>query len=118
MTEPLIPPSPEFNRLVRLFKTINEVSGVIQKDISLALLRDPAMQKKLSEQMKMSESDIETQVDKTVTDFIKQMLIATMNGYNLFGRVFAMHSNITGDPLMHDVFDEVNRQVFEEMNDR
>jgi hypothetical protein len=117
MTEPLIPPERDLSGLVKFFKTANEVTGTIQKDISIALLKDPAMQKKLSKQLKMSENDAQLETDKVVRAFIDEMPKATMNGYNLFGKVFAMHANITGDPTMHDVFDEVNRQVFEEMED-
>jgi hypothetical protein len=117
MIEPLIPPERDLSGLVKFFKTANEVTGTIQKDISIALLKDPAMQKKLSKQLKMSENDAQLETDKVVRAFIDEMPKATMNGYNLVGKVFAMHANITGDPTMHDVFDEVNRQVFEEMED-
>lgn len=115
MTEPLIPPERDISKLVKFFKTTNEVTGTIQKDISIALLRDPAVQKKLTAQLKMPENDAQLETDKVVKAFIDEMPKATMNGYNLFGKVFAMHSNITGDPTLHDVFDEVNRQVFDEM---
>jgi hypothetical protein len=117
MIEPLIPPERDLSGLVKFFKAVNEVTGTIQKDISIALLKDPAMQKKVSNQLKMSENDAQLETDKVVKAFIDEMPKATMNGYNLFGKVFAMHANITGDPTMHDVFDEVNRQVFEEMED-
>ena len=115
MIEPLIPPERDLSGLVKFFKTANEVTGNIQKEISIALLKDPAMQKKLAKQLKMSENDAEIETNKVVRAFIDEMPKATMNGYNLVGKVFAMHANITGDPTMHDVFDEVNRQVFDEM---
>ena len=115
MIEPLIPPERNITELVKYFKKTNEVTGAIQKDISIALLRDPAMQKKVSDQLKMSENDAQLETDKVVKAFIDEMPKATMNGYNLFGKVFAMHSNITGDPTMHEVFDEVNRQVFDDI---
>jgi hypothetical protein len=117
MIEPLIPPEKDIEALVKYFKKTNEVTGAIQKDISIALLRDPAMQKKVSDQLKMSENDAQLETDKVVKAFINEMPKATLNGYNLFSKVFAMHANITGDPTMHDVFDEVNRQVFDEMKD-
>ena len=45
MIEPLIPPERDLSGLVKFFKTANEVTGNIQKDISISLLKDPAMQK-------------------------------------------------------------------------
>jgi hypothetical protein len=43
-------------------------------------------------------------------------MLSTMNHSNMFGKLLALHSNLTGDPLMHDIFDEVNRLTIEEMD--
>lgn len=108
-------PNFKFDQLVQLFQTINEITGDIQKDICLSLLQDPSNREKLTQQLKRSESEMETEVDKAVGHFLSVMPIATMNKYNLFCKVFAMHSNLTGSSTMHDVLEEVNRRVFDEM---
>lgn len=110
MTEPSTP-NPN---LVKLFKQFNEVSGCIQQDISRVLLTDKANQKKLSEQLQGSENDMEIKMDKAVHAFIAVMPLATMNRINLFCKTLCLHGNLTGNPAIHDIFDEVNRQIFDE----
>ena len=44
MTEDIIPPQPDISTLVTLFKKFNEVTGVIQQDMSRVLLTDKANQ--------------------------------------------------------------------------
>jgi hypothetical protein len=105
----------KFDQLVQLFQTINEITGDIQKDICLSLLEDPSNREKLIKQLKQSESEVETEVNKAIGHFLSVMPIATMNKYNLFCKVFGMHSNLTGSNTMHEVLEEVNKRVFDEM---
>ena len=102
-------------KLVRLFTKFNRVSSWIQNDIAKALLTDPKNRDHLAKQMKMSDHDQAVLLDQYTYNALEGMMLGTMNHCNMFGKTMAMHANLTGDPLMHDVFDEVNRQIVEEM---
>jgi len=114
MTEDLIPPQPDISKLVTLFKKFNEVTGVIQQDMSRVLLTDKANQQELSKQLQGSENDMEIRMDKAVHALVAVMPLATFNRVNIFCKAMCLHSNLTGDETIHNVFDEVNRQVHEE----
>jgi len=103
-------------RFIRLFKEFNAVSSSIQYDMARVLLTDENNRNELSKQLKENENQMEIRMNKAVHAFIGVMPLATMNHCNLFGKVLALHSNLTGDPLMHDTYDEVNRQTIEEMD--
>lgn len=100
--------------LVKLFYDFNKVRGNIQHDISRVLLTDKSNQAELSKQLNGSENDMEVRMNKAVHAFLGAMPLAQMNRVNLFGKALALHSNLTGDSTMHDVFDEVNRMVYDE----
>lgn len=114
MTEPLIPPERDISKAVRFFKQLVEVSGTIQQDMSRVLLTDKTNQQELSKQLQGSENDMEIRMDKAVHAFIAVMPLACMNRVNLFAKTMCLHGNLTGDPGIHDIFDEVNRQIHDE----
>jgi len=114
MIESLIPPENDIGKAVRFFKKLVEVSGTIQQDMSRVLLTDKANQKELSKQLQGTENDMEMRMDKAVHAFIAVMPLACMNRVNLFAKTMCLHGNLTGDDTIHNIFDEVNRQIHEE----
>ena len=108
--------SEQRKNLIRLFTEFNKITGKIQQEISRVLVEDEKVKADLKKQLKGSENDMEIVMNNAAYFFIKVMPLASMNGCNMFGKVLALHSNLTGDPTMHEVFDAVNQQVYDEMD--
>jgi hypothetical protein len=96
---------------LKFYREFNEVTSILQKDISRSLLFDPNHKANLTKQLKMSENDVELLLDKVAHTVLAVMPLASMNRTNMLGRILALHSNLTGDPMIHDMFDEITHEV-------
>jgi hypothetical protein len=106
-----------FEKLTGLFKQLAEITSELQLEISRALVENPVHKADLLKQMKTSENDMQLRVDRAVHGFVRTMPLASMNRQNLFMEALALHSNLTGNPLVHELLEEVNRQIFAEYYD-
>jgi hypothetical protein len=102
--------------LVRFYKQFNAYSSDIQNDIARALLVSPTNRLKLTRQLQLPDHKQAELLESYAMNALEGMMLSTMNHSNMFGKLLALHSNLTGDPLMHDIFDEVNRLTIEEMD--
>jgi len=101
----------EINELVEIFWQISRVTDDVQRDISIALTTHDACCKKLSQRLKLSEEEMQKLMDKAAHAVLDVMPLATMNRCNMFTMIMAMHSNVTGDGLMHEVFRRINERA-------
>lgn len=96
---------------LKFYREFNEVTSILQKDMSRSLLSDPRHRANLTKQLKLSENDVELLLDKAAYFLLSVMPLASMNRTNIIGRVIALHSNLTGDPMIHDLFEEITHEV-------
>jgi len=88
--------------------------GLIQKEISCALVLDANLSKKLKTQLLMSEEQIEHKLNAVALECIKMFPLETMNGSSMFGRMISLHSNITGNSKMHEIMEKVNEKLMDQ----
>lgn len=100
---------PRFHHLVRLFTEFSEVSGQLQLDMSTALMSSEANKNTLRKQLKGSEESMQRILDKSVRGFVGAMPLASMNQVNLFIMALGLHTNLTGNSLIHDIIDHINQ---------
>jgi hypothetical protein len=100
----------EFGSLVKVFMLISNFTAKVQRDISIGLVQDKTTRKRLLDDLKMSEEEMQKIMDHAVLTFVSAMPLATMNHSNLFTQAIALHSNITDNAIMHQVVEEVSRQ--------
>ena len=103
----------ELETIVENFWNISRITEDLQRDISVALTMDPEHRKKLSKRLKLSEEEMQKIFDRAVHTMVDAMPLATMNRCNLFTMLMAMHSNVTGDRLLHEVFRRLNQRALE-----
>ena len=103
----------EVERIVETFWHISQITDDIQRDISIALTTNQGVCKKLSQRLKLSEEEMQKLMDKAAHVVLDVMPLATMNRCNMFTMIMAMHTNITADPLMHEVFRRINERALE-----
>ena len=87
--------------------------GLVQKEISCALVLDSASSEKLKAQLRMSEEQIEHKLNAVALECIKMFPLETMNGSSMFGRIISLHSNITGNSEMHRIMEKVNEKLMD-----
>lgn len=104
----------EINEIVEVFWQISQVTGDIQRDISIALTTHRECCKKLSDRLKLSEEEMQKLMDKAAHAVIDVMPLATMNRCNMFTMIMAMHANVTGDGMMHEVFRRINERALQD----
>lgn len=90
---------------------INEVTSVIQVEISKAVVKDKGIREELEKQLKLTENEVETLIQNHVFQLIRLMPIATLHRVNLVLKIMSYHSNLTGDPLIHQLFGQLNEQI-------
>ena len=103
----------EINKLVEIFWQISQVTDDIQRDISIALTTHPEHRKKLSQRLKMSEEEMQKLMDRAAHGVLDVMPLASMNRSNMFTMIMALHANVTGDKLLHEVFRRVNERALQ-----
>lgn len=96
---------------VELFTEFHEATSLIQLEMSKVLVTDKDAAKQLKELLKMPDCKQMEILEKAAHQFVSMMPMAQMNGVNLISMVMALHSNLTGDPTFHDIYDKVNRKV-------
>lgn len=108
-----LPPDEEREKNVRFVTEVMLFLGRVQTEISCALVLDPKINLKLQKQLKMSEEQMEQAMDAVALAVIGISPLATMVRSSMFGRIMALHSNITGNPEMHEILEEVNRRIMD-----
>lgn len=109
------PKPPEHSeKLVHLFKQMVALTSKIQIEISEALLENPANRDDVAKQLQRSENDMQLRVNKAVYAFVGAMPLGSANRQNLFMEALALHANLTGNTLVHDLIHEVNLQTLAE----
>jgi hypothetical protein len=103
-----------FEDLVQTWKIVSEFTSKVQRDISIAIVSDENNKEKLKQQLKLSEEKMQEIMDNAVLTFLSAMPLATMNHSNLFNQALALHSNLTKNPVMHMVVDELRKREEEE----
>jgi hypothetical protein len=103
----------DLDEIVESFWQISQITEDIQRDISIALTTHKDCCKKLSLRLKLSEEEMQKLMDKAAHAVLDVMPLATMNRCNMFTMIMAMHSNITGDPMLHEVFRRINQRALE-----
>lgn len=103
----------ELENIVETFWQISQITDDLQRDISIALTTDDNHRKKLSQRLKLSEEEMQKIFDRAVHGVVDAMPLATMNRCNMLTMIMAMHSNVTGNPLLHEVFRRVNKRALE-----
>lgn len=111
MNEP--PTKPAKEHLIELFSELSPVASVIQLEMSRVMTKKPEMVELLKKQLSGSEQDQTWAMDAAAYQFLKILPLAQMNRTNMFFRLFSLHSGITGDPLMNEVFEAVNQRVMD-----
>jgi hypothetical protein len=99
--------------MIELFKEFNDITSIIQNEMSCCMILDPKVHALLSEDLKGSENNMEIKMNAAVEGFLAAMPLASMNRCNMFCKAIAMHTNITGDHTMHEIFDAVNDSVLD-----
>jgi hypothetical protein len=110
---PPAPDQPTKDQLIELFSVFNTVSGALQLDISRVMATKPDVAAQLKKQFESNEQDQTWAMDQAAYQYLKIFPLAQMNRTNMFCRLAALHSGLTGDPLMREVFEEVNRRVID-----
>jgi len=103
----------ELENIVETFWHISQITDDLQRDMSIALATDDGHRKKLSRQLKLSEEEMQKILDRAKLAVIDAMPLATMNRCNMLTMIMAMHTNLTGDSLMHEVFRRINERALE-----
>jgi len=103
----------DVDEIVESFWQISQITEDIQRDISIALTTHKDCCKKLSQRLRLSEEEMQKLMDKAAHAVIDVMPLATMNRCNMFTMIMAMHSNLTGDSIMHEVFRRINERALE-----
>lgn len=103
----------ELEEIVETFWQISQITDDIQRDISIALATHKDCRSKLSQRLKLSEEEMQKLMDKAAHAVLDVMPLATMNRCNMFTMIMAMHANVTGDGLMHEVFGRVNERALQ-----
>ena len=103
----------EIEDIVETFWQISRITDDIQRDISIAMTSHKDCCKKLSQRLKLCEEEMQKLMDKAAHAVLDVMPLATMNRCNMFTMIMAMHSNITCDGLMHEVFRRVNERALQ-----
>ena len=101
----------ELEEIVNTFWHISQITDDVQRDISIAMTTHEGCCKKLSQRLKLSEEEMQKLMDKAAHAVLDVMPLATMNRCNMFTMIMAMHSNVTGDGLMHEVFRRINERA-------
>lgn len=107
------PDKPAKEQLIELFSELSPAASIIQLEMSRVLTSKPEIAEQLKKQLSGSEQDQTWAMDAAAYQFIKILPLAQMNRTNMFFRLFALHSGLTGDPLMREVFEEVNQRVID-----
>jgi endonuclease IV len=71
-------------------------------------MADPAVRRKLVEQIKLPEHELMKIIDKALNHFLNTLPLATQLGENLFLTALGKHSGLTGDPLMNQIISAIN----------
>jgi hypothetical protein len=61
----------------------------------------------------MSEEEMMKVLVNAREVFLDAVMLASMNRVNLFTFMMATHSNLTGDPLVHKIFEKLNDRALE-----
>lgn len=103
----------ELENIVETFWQITQITNDLQRDISIALATDDGHRNKLSKRLRLSEEEMQRIFDRAAHGVVDAMPLATMNRCNMLTMIMALHANITGDGLMHEVFRRINERVLE-----
>lgn len=114
---PDTPPNEEREQKINFMTEAMLFFGKLQTEISCALVLDPKINAQLQRDLQVSEEVMEKEMDAATIGFIKQMPRATMTRSSMWGRAAAFHSNITGNPEMHEILEEVNRRIMDRVID-
>lgn len=98
----------QFDILADHFDYYNNLTGDIQMDMVKALLENPNIKEDFDNQKMKSEEEMQHRINKAVFAFVGAMPLASINGINLFMEAIALHSNLTGNPLMHKIIKRIN----------
>ena len=101
----------EYEKLREMVWFVSMFTDDIQRDISIALALDPKHREKLAKRLKLTEEEMQKIIDNAVYVFLDAMMLATMNRCNMFTMAMAKHSNVTGDPVLHEIFGELNERA-------
>jgi hypothetical protein len=101
----------ELDNLVETFWHISQITDDIQRDISIAKTLDKDHREKLSKWLKLSEEEMQKKLDNAVHEILDVMPLATMNRCNMITMIIARHANVTGDPLIHKIFERINERA-------
>jgi hypothetical protein len=98
----------EFEKLVLMFDKFNHLTSHFQIEMADALLENSPNKKDFEKYANASEEVMQQRIDRAVYAFVGVMPLASINGINLFMNALALHSNLTGNTVMHDVIEELN----------
>lgn len=96
---------------IELFTDIHEVTSTLQIEMSRVLVTGKQAAKRLEAQLKQSDAAQMLLLRQAADAFVSFFPLAQMMRVNLTGMVFALHSNLTGDDTMHDIYEEINRRA-------
>ena len=99
--------------LFTLFAQCHEETSKLQIEMSKVLVTSKEAKSRLERQLRMPDHAQEELLANATHQFIAVFPLASMLGQNMFSKALAYHSNLTGDPSMHAIFEEVNDEVME-----
>ena len=98
-------------QLIELFTNLNDVSSIIQYEMGKSILEKPEYQKQFKAQLKWDEERTMQYLQHHMFQYIKTFALAHKHRGSMLCGPFKLHSDLTGDPFMQDVIEEVNRRV-------
>jgi len=96
---------------LKLFIDAHEVTSTLQLEMSKALVTGKQAAKRLEAQLKQSDAAQMLMLRQATDAFVSFFPLAQMQRVNLTSMMFALHSNLTGDDTMHDIYEEINRRA-------
>jgi hypothetical protein len=96
---------------LELFTDFHEVTSTLQIEMSKELVTGKQATKRLEAQLKQSDAAQMLILRQAADAFISFFPLAQMNRVNLTSMVFALHSNLTGDDTLHEIYEEINRRA-------
>lgn len=104
----------ELGELMAKLRTFDALGASVQKEITEALAKDPAIAARLEAFAKLPGNVTSSKIHQAVVDFVNALPFADSVHINMFTTALSHHAAITGNSVLAELSEIINHEVVEQ----